>query len=155
MDTSKVSFGEMVAGASAAALFIIMFLPWYGGKATGSVPGAGSFSVSGGNVSAWEAFSFIDILLFLVVLVVIALTVAKAMGSAPDLPAPAGQIVAIAGGIAVVLILFRILSTPGADVSGARGRHRGHPQDRRLPRPDRGRRHHVRRLHGDERARAG
>jgi hypothetical protein len=106
----------MVAGVSAVALFIFMFLPWYGGKATGSVPGAGSFSVSGGNVSGWEALSFIDILLFLVVLVVVGIAVAKAMGSLPDLPQPPDLIIAAAGGIALVLVLFRLISTPDSDV---------------------------------------
>jgi hypothetical protein len=108
----------MVAGASGLALFIILFLPWYGGKATGSVPGAGSFSVSGGDVSGWQAFSFIDILLFLVAAIAVGLTVARAMDAMPDLPQPPGLIVAAAGALAVLLVLFRLLSTPDSGVSG-------------------------------------
>jgi hypothetical protein len=109
----------MVAGVSGVALFIFMFLPWFGGKATASVPGAGSFSVSGGNVSAWEAFSFIDILLFLCVVVAVGLVVARAAGSVPDLPQPPGLIIAGAGGLAVLLILFRLVITPDAGVDVA------------------------------------
>jgi hypothetical protein len=105
----------MVAGASALALLIFMFFPWYGLSA--EVPGAGD--VSGANANAWEAFSFIDILLFLVILIAIGLVAARAAGSMPaGLPAPPGMIVAAAGALAVLLILFRLISTPGGDAEG-------------------------------------
>ena len=101
----------MVAGVSAIALLIFMFFPWYG--VSTDVPG---FSASV-TASAWEAFGFIDILLFLVVLVTLGLVGARAMGNVPGgLPAPPGLIVAIAGAVALVLILFRILSLPGPDI---------------------------------------
>lgn len=114
MDTSKISFGEMIAGASALALFIFMLLPWYGASAK-----VGGFSASA-NRSAWGAFSFIDILLFLVILVAIGLVIARATGNVPELPQPPGLIVAGAGAFAVVLILFRLLVVPdgGVDVEG-------------------------------------
>jgi len=111
VDTSRISFGEMVAGASAVALLIFMFLPWYG--VSTEVPG---FEASV-NANAWEAFSFIDILLFLVILVTLGLVGARATGNLPaNLPAPLGLIVAIAGAIALVLIVIRIISIPGPDV---------------------------------------
>ena len=114
MDTSKISFGEMIAGVSAVALFLIMLLPWYGASA--------EFGGISANVdaSAWEAFSLIDILLFLVILMALGVVIARATGSMPDLPQPPGLIVAAAGGLAVVLILFRLLIVPdgGVDVEG-------------------------------------
>lgn len=111
MDTSRISFGEMVAGVSAVALLIFMFLPWYG--VSTDVPG---FEASV-NANAWEAFGFVDLLLFLAILVTLGLVAARATGNLPTaLPAPAGLIIAVAGGIAAVLILFRILSIPGPDV---------------------------------------
>ena len=101
MDTSRISFGEMVAGASGLALFIFMFVGWYG------------IEDAPGSANAWESFSFIDILLFLVAAIAVAQAVARATGAMPaDLPAPAGLIVAGAGALAVILILFRIISTP-------------------------------------------
>ena len=112
MDTSRISFGEMVAGVSGLALFIFMFLPWYG--ASVDFEGVGSVSES---ANAWEALSFIDILLLIVALLAIGLAVARAMGAVPaNLPAPPGTIVAAAGALAVLLVLFRILSIPGPDV---------------------------------------
>ena len=114
MDTSRISFGEMVAGASAVALFIFMFVPWYGVEAS-----LGGFTGSG-NLSAWDVFSFIDILLFLIILLAIALVVARATDNVPDLPQPPGLIVAGAGLFAVVLILFRLIIVPdgGLDTAG-------------------------------------
>lgn len=114
MDWSRIRFGEMIAGAAAGALFIFMFFPWYGASA--QVRGG---KISGGNTNAWQAFSFIDILLFLVVAVTIGLVLARAADAIPaTLPAPAGLIVAVAGGVAVLLILFRLVITPGEDVVG-------------------------------------
>ena len=111
VDTSRISFGEMVAGVSAVALLIFMFLPWFG--VSTDVPG---FAASV-NANAWEALSLIDIILFLVILVTLALVGARATGNLPaNLPAPAGLIIAVAGAIALVLILIRIISIPGPDV---------------------------------------
>ena len=115
MDTSRISFGEMVAGASGLALCIVMFFPWYGIKA--EFEGLGD--IEGANANAWEIFSFIDILLFLVALVAIGMALARAAGAMPaDLPAPAGMIVAVAGAVAVLLILFRLISAPDPEFTG-------------------------------------
>ena len=109
MDTSKISFGEMVAGASGLALFIVMFFPWYGIKT--EFEGLGD--VEGVNGNAWESFSFIDIILFLVIVLAVGMAAARAAGAMPSgLPAPAGTIVAAAGALAVLLILFRLVSAP-------------------------------------------
>ncbi len=115
VDTSKISFGEMVAGASGLALFIFMFFPWYGLKT--EVEGLGE--VEGVNGNAWEVFSIIDILLLLVALLAVGMAVARAAGAMPaDLPAPAGMIVALAGALALLLILFRLISAPDPDITG-------------------------------------
>ena len=110
MDTSKVSFGEMIAGVSAIALFVFMLLPWYGVEASF---GAGSISQNG---SAWEVFSLIDVLLLLVILIALGLVVARAMDALPELPQPPGLIVAAAGAFAVLLILFRLIIVPDGNV---------------------------------------
>lgn len=114
MDTNKVGTGEAIAAGSALALFLFMFLPWYG---LGSV---GGFDVSGvgGDASAWEIFSFVDILLFLIAVAVVGLVLAQAAESTPDLPRPPATIIAVLGGAAVVLILFRLIFAPdvGDDV---------------------------------------
>ncbi len=108
MDTSRISFGEMIAGVAGLLLFLFMFISWYG--------------IDGfdGGFNAWESFGFIDILLFLVAALAIAQAVLRATGKMPTgLPVPPATIVAIAGAVAVVLILFRLIFTPGdEDVFG-------------------------------------
>jgi hypothetical protein len=114
VDSTKLGVGEIVAGISGLALFVFMFLPWYG------VDAVGGFDVSGfdANVNAWEAFSFVDILLFLVAVVVVGLVVVQLAESTPELPSPPAQIILIAGIVALVLIVFRLIFTPGVDTAG-------------------------------------
>jgi hypothetical protein len=114
VDSSRVSFGETIAGVSAGLLFIFMFLPWYGASAV-----VGGNKINGENADAWQAFSLVDVLLFLAILVTLAVVVARAVDSIPpNLPAPPGMIIVAAGAVAVILILFRLILTPGEDVVG-------------------------------------
>ena len=107
MDTSRISFGEMVAAVSGAALiFVMLVFDWFGYK---DVPGGGS---------AFQWMSFLDIVLLLIGILAIGLAVGRATGNVPsDLPAPAGTIVAGAGALAVLIILFR-LAIPGDGPAG-------------------------------------
>ena len=106
----------MIAAVSGILLFIFMFFDWYGV----SVEGAPGFDASAGG-SAWAAFGFIDILLFLAAAIAVAVAVVRALGAMPNLPAPAGQIVFIAGVVAVLLVIFRIIFTPGTEDTGVPG----------------------------------
>ena len=116
MDTSKLSFGEMVAGVSGAVLIFFMFiLDWWGYDV-----GAEGSSASAG-ASAWQWLSFLDIVLFLIGLIAVGVAVARATDSMPELPQPPGLIVAGAGALAVLIILFRILipgDGPAGDLGG-------------------------------------
>jgi hypothetical protein len=119
MDLSRTSQAERIAAAGAVLLLISLFFKWYGASVE-----AGGFSAST-SVSAWEALSIIDILLFLLGLVVLALVLARAAGAVPpELPLPPAQILLGAGALAVLLVLFRIIDLPtpgdlpdGVDVS--------------------------------------
>jgi hypothetical protein len=109
VDMSRLSQGELIAGGSGLALLVVMFLPWYGVD----VQVAGFSSSESGN--AWEVFSTIDILLFLVSLVAVGAAVGKlADVLLSDLPVAA--IVTGAGVLAVLLILYRIIDLPGPDI---------------------------------------
>lgn len=109
MDTSRISFGEMVAGVSGAVLIIFMLiLDWWGYEEE---------SVGEVGFSAFQWMSFLDIILFLIGAMAVAAAVARAAGNMPDLPQPPGLIVAAAGALAVLIILFRIL-IPGDGPAG-------------------------------------
>lgn len=116
MDIARLDRGLLIAGGGGLLLLISLFLPWYG--VTASL-GAGSPSVDV-SVSAWDAFSLVDVLLFLVAVVAVAAAALTAAGRLPVLPLPLGRILLAAGGIALLLVLFRLLNVPG-DTSGVPG----------------------------------
>jgi hypothetical protein len=109
MDTTKIRFGEAVAAGSALLLFIIMFLPWYGY----TVKGTASLGISASaNRSAWQAYGFIDLILFITIIAAVGMAVLSMTQRSAALPISASVVVVILGGISVLLILFRIVSKP-------------------------------------------
>ena len=112
MDTSKLSVGDQIAAVSGVVLLIALFLPWYGVDVS-----VGGFSASE-SVNAWEALDFVDILLFLIALVAIGVPVAKATGNMPD-DVPGPMVVLAAGGLAVLLVVFRLIDLPTPDVEAS------------------------------------
>jgi hypothetical protein len=112
----RLSTGEKIAGGSAVLLFIFMFFDWFKVDVDG---GNGLFSLSvGGN--AWEAFSTIDIILMIVILAAVAVAVIRISDAVFEPPFSLNAAVAILGGIAVLLILYRIIDPPG-DTGGVPG----------------------------------
>lgn len=104
-DTTRIRFGEMIAAGSGLLLFISLFLEWYSVDITG-------FRGDLPTVTGWKALGFIDILLFLIAAIAVAVAVMKALNVMPNLPAAPSMIVLALGGLAVILVLFRILSIP-------------------------------------------
>src|SRR4051794_22584429 len=97
----------MIAAGAGIVLILSLFLEWYNVSGKGLAASAGSQGFSG-----WESLGFIDILLFLIGVVAVALAAAKAGNALPrQLPASTGFITLVLGGIASLLVLFRILST--------------------------------------------
>jgi hypothetical protein len=101
MDVNNLNTGEKIAGISGIALLIIMFLfSWF------------SFEGVGGGLSAWEAFAWIDFVLFLAAAAAIALAVLAATRTDVDLPIAGSAIVTGIGALGVLLVIFRIISPP-------------------------------------------
>jgi hypothetical protein len=111
MDVDRLSRGEKIVGVSAILLLIDMFIfKWFGLKSSVSV---GGVSVSGsGSKNAWGSFSFIDIILFITILAGLGLAYIKASATEVNLPIAASVVVAVLGGLSVLLILFRLISPP-------------------------------------------
>jgi hypothetical protein len=102
-----VRTGEKIAGAAGIALILIMFIfKWYGIEAAGiEIPDA--------DANAWEAFSLIDLILFVTAVAAIGLAYLSASQQRVDLPVAASAIVAGLGILSTILVIYRILDTPG------------------------------------------
>ena len=109
MDASRLSFGEIVAAASGLALLVFMFVPWYRNDR--------GFDLQ--SLSAWKAFALIDLVLFVAAALAIGLAAARAARAMPpNLPASPATIVAAAGALAALLVLYRIVELPDPGVEG-------------------------------------
>jgi hypothetical protein len=105
MDTNRLRTGELIAGVAGIALLLIMFIfNWYG---LSDVPD--EFE---GGLNAWEAYGFIDIILFITIVVAVGLAAATAMAQTVSLPVAAGALTAGLGILSTLLILFRIIASP-------------------------------------------
>jgi hypothetical protein len=105
MDSSRLTSGDVIAGVGAVVLVVALFLPWYGV----SVEVAG-FSKSDTGTGR-EVLSSIDMVLFLISAVAIAIVSARAVGALPDARA-ARMTVLTLGALAVLLVLYRIVDIP-------------------------------------------
>lgn len=96
MDLNKLTQGEKVIAGSAIAFFIFSFLPWYG---------KGGYSRNG-----WSYFLFGVIPVLLAIIMVAQIAISRFTETKlPDLPLSWGQIHLIAGGLAAVLVLLKLL----------------------------------------------
>jgi len=111
MDLGKLRTGELIAGIAGVLLLIVMFFAWYG--VGGSI---GEFAEAAGvdtDVNAWQAFDFVDLLLFITAIVAIAAAALAASGRSVALPVAASVVVTILGILVTLLVLYRIVNQPG------------------------------------------
>jgi Restriction Endonuclease associating with ARP len=108
--------GELLAGASGFVLLLAMFLPWYGVDSSARLPDGTVVTVSAGDLSAWEAFGVIDIVLAATALLALAVLI---VGLITD-PPPALQLTAIgAAAVSTLLIVFRLIDAPDLAIDTA------------------------------------
>jgi hypothetical protein len=108
MDTSRVSFGEMVAAAGGVALLVLMFLPWFGGRLSGI--GA---PVRVPTRTGWESFGTLpEFLIIVAIALAVGIAVARAMNALPPLPVEQGLMVLAAGAVTFLIVGFRLLDPP-------------------------------------------
>ena len=113
MDFSKLRSGERIAAVSGVALFVFMFFSWYGvdvGPISNALLDRAGVDTS---VTAWQAFDILDLFLLITVLVAIGLAVMTATGRSVALPVGASVITTVLGGLATLLVAYRILNQPG------------------------------------------
>lgn len=103
------------AGIAAAALAVSMFFPWY---QESYVPqGAREFVQK--NLSAFNVFSFVEAAILLVAGGVLFLIWSRAQGRAFHLPGGDGVAISLAGGWALLLLVWRLFDKPDVDDPGA------------------------------------
>jgi hypothetical protein len=102
-----------LAGAGAVALGLSLLLPWY----------QKSFFVRGvvidDNLSAFGVFSFVEAAVLLVALAVLFLVWARSQRKAFHLPGGDGVAITLAGGWAVLLLVWRLFDKPHVAGPGA------------------------------------
>jgi hypothetical protein len=122
LDFRNLTRGEQIAGLAGVALFVIMLaFDWYGINGWEVAFGEpGDIVVGGGGLNrvevdlrnAFQAFTVIDLVLLLTALAAVALPLWSALGRPATGPLRPGAIVAALGGVAFVLIAFRLISPP-------------------------------------------
>lgn len=111
MDANRMSQGQLVAGISAIALFIISFLPWFGIPGGVIVEGVGAVGGSE-NFNLWQAENPLDIYLLIVIIVALVPASLGLLGGGADAPlAPFAT--ALLAGVGTLLILYQLFDTPG------------------------------------------
>jgi hypothetical protein len=103
MDLQRVGKWQWLTGLAGLVLLISLWLPWFGAL--------------GLTANAWETLSFIDLICALTGLGAIALIVVTATQSAAALPKRFAAIVMWLAIVAALLVLYRLLKPPEADVT--------------------------------------
>jgi hypothetical protein len=107
VDLDRLRLGEKIVGVSAILLFIFMFFDWF----SASVSGGGT-SVSEG-ADAWTALDNIPIVLVIAIVVALGMVAIKLFEVAWEPPVAASLVVGALSALSLVLILYRIIDTPG------------------------------------------
>jgi uncharacterized membrane protein len=112
MELGRLNSGEKIAGISAILLFALMFFHWYGVKAVNTSNLLFAVQAGGPGKSAWEALDYIPIVLVIAVVATLAVVAMRLTNAVGRPPVPLNAVVAIAGIVSVLLILYRIADPP-------------------------------------------
>jgi hypothetical protein len=112
MDVDRLSTGEKIAGVSAILLFIFMFFDWFSVDVSVSGGSLALTASEGGN--AWDALDVIPIFLMIAIIAAVGVAVIRLTDAVFEPAISVNAVVAALGGLAVLLILYRIISPPDA-----------------------------------------
>ena len=106
MDLRRPRLGDWVSGLSGLALLVSLLLPWYGAPA----PVGGRRS--GGDLSAWEAFSVTDVALALSAVMGVALLGLALQTRMEAVSVATAALTAGVGSIVALAALYRLIDLP-------------------------------------------
>jgi len=108
----RLSKGERVAGISAVLLVFLMFLHWFGVKATNTSNLLFATEAGGPGKNAWNALDYIPIVLLIAILATLSVAALRFTNALREESVPVNVVVAILGFASVLLILYRIVDPP-------------------------------------------
>ena len=118
MDAGRLGRGEMIAGISAAILFFVMFLGWFGAPdEINGVPTGVDFAEAAGvdtSLNAWQSYDFTDVLLLVTIVVAVGGAIATLMARDVAVPVAVSAITAGLGILSLLFVLFSIINTPSS-----------------------------------------
>ena len=97
----RLRAGDVLSGVAGVLLLVSTFLEWY------------TVSSRADGLTAWGAFSVVDLLVGLVAVLGIALAASQVVGRGPAMPVAIGVITTTLALAATLLVLYRILNQPG------------------------------------------
>ena len=121
---SKLRPADWLAGLGGLILLGSLWLKWYGPDFSGLLPkgarGAHVLVVNGAqpfapDLTAWQAFSVLDVILALIALLAIAVPVVTAFATSPAKPVALSLLASVFCALAALLILYRIVNQPGSN----------------------------------------
>src|SRR4051794_32458392 len=102
MDLRRVRPADWLTGLAGVAVLALLWAPWY--------------TATGGDLSAWEALTVVDLWLALTALLAIAVPVVTAARDTPAIPVALDVVCGTVAVLAVVLVAVRLAWVPAGDV---------------------------------------
>ena len=99
MDLRRLRAGEWITAAAGILLVVSLFLPWY-------------THPDGADVSAWEAFAILDVLLLALAVLAVGLLVLTAVQPTAAVPIAADALLTLVAAAMALLTFFRVLNAP-------------------------------------------
>ena len=95
----RVKLGELVGAISGLGLLVVSFLPWY--------------SELDVDVTAWQAFGVVDLLMAAAAIVALSVGVVALGRFSVSYPVAGSSVTAALGALALLLIAYRLINPPG------------------------------------------
>jgi len=125
LDPKRLRLGEIVAGASAALLLVLMFaLPWYG--LTSNLSETASHEGAPTSWNGWNGLLSLRWLLLVTIVAALALIYFQAARKGPGIPIVLSLIVTLLGGLSTLALIYRVLiNTPAPTLDQRAGAYLG------------------------------